>query len=127
LRARCRFYIDNPHPLAVFVQQRCLERGISLTEACLEMGISTGTISNIARRRHEPDLATLVAIADWADTPLTRVLELAGYLKRPPQTDRLYSEVMELIVTMDDAELEAVRDYAEYLRWRRRKRRRRST
>jgi len=124
MKARHKFY-TKPAPLARFVQEICEEREVSFTDACLEMDISTSTISNLARSRYKPSLSTLQAIAEWANRPLTSMLELAGYVAPPSYSDPVFRALMDRVSQLDDAGLHYLIDQADFWLFSRRKKQRR--
>ena len=125
MKVRHKFYTKDPPPLARFIQEICAERGLSFTAACLEMGISTSTISNLARKKYNPSINTLKAIADWANRPLTTILELAGYIDSPQYTDEAFHALMERVTQLDDAGLRYLVEQADFWLWSVRRIRRR--
>lgn len=125
MKKRHKFYADDPPPLARFIQELCAERGISFTQACMEMGVSTSTISNIGHRRYNPSINTLKAIADWANRPITTILELAGYIEPPKYSDKAFHALMERVTVMDEAGLMYLAEQADFWLWSVRRIRRR--
>lgn len=124
MKARARFYTKDISPLAAFVRELCIERGLSFTEACIQMRVSTATVSNLARSKYRPSIGTVKSIADWAQRPITRILELAGYIDLPEYGDGVFHRIMDRITAMDDDDLHALLNHADYLLWLKRRRKR---
>jgi transcriptional regulator with XRE-family HTH domain len=81
------------------------------------MGISTSTISNLARKKYNPSISTLKAIAEWANRPLTTILELAGYIEPPQYEDKSFHALMERVTQLDDAGLLYLIEQADFWLW----------
>lgn len=120
--------------LSNFLRQQLRSRGWDQKDLAAESGLRKSTISRLINDRvEEPELPTLLRLAQTLGVSLGDLMELAGYPVRMPtsqegQQDRLVAlgnalpwlvPVIEEIAALPPGELESVLAYLETLRRRR--------
>jgi transcriptional regulator with XRE-family HTH domain len=101
--------------LAAKLRKRAQELGISNNEAARRIGLSEGRYGHYIRGEREPDLATLVRIAEVLETTPSALLGFGVGKRERSQRSALKSRLTSAANAMSDRELETLVVQAEAL------------
>ena len=66
--------------LAVFLTRCCKERRLSFRKLSVNAGLSPGTVHNVVRGKHRPNVSSLNALADYLGVKREYLWQMAGLL-----------------------------------------------
>jgi transcriptional regulator with XRE-family HTH domain len=99
--------------LGVRLRKRAEELGISNSEAARRSGLSEGRYGHYVRDKREPDLATLVRIAEALETTPSALLGFGAGKRERTQRTALKTRLTTAASAMSDRELELLVVQAE--------------
>jgi len=67
--------------LADFLNRCCKERRLSFRRLSVNAGLSPGTVHNVVRGKHKPNVASLNALADYLFVKREYLWQMAGLLE----------------------------------------------